>query len=185
MEDEQIIGLYWSRSEQAIAETANKYSGYCHAIAYGILHSEQDAEECLNDTYLKAWGAMPPRRPDCLAAFLGKITRNLSLDRYEKNAAAKRGGGQTALALEELMDCVPAEGGVERAFDETALTESLEKFLRSVPRLKRDVFVRRYWYLSSIREIADQYGMSESKTASMLHRIRTKLKAYLEEEGVL
>lgn len=185
MEDEQIIGLYWSRSERAIAETANKYGGCCRAIAYNILHDDRDAEECLNDTYLRAWGAMPTQRPNCLAAFLGRITRNLSLDRYQRSAAKKRGRGQTILALEELAGCVPGEDSVEGAFDERALVESLEQFLLALPRLKREVFIRRYWYLSSIRDIAGDYGMSESKTASMLHRTRIQLKAHLKEEGVL
>ena len=185
MEDEQIIDLYWARSENAISETANKYGSHCRAIAFNILRSDQDAEECLNDTYLRAWDAMPPERPRHLSAFLGRITRNLSLDRYKQNTAAKRGRGQTALALDELSACIPGEESVGEALDLMALTASLERFLYAQPRLKRDVFIRRYWYLSPIKEIARDYGMSQSKTASMLHRTRIHLKAHLEEEGVI
>lgn len=185
MDDGQIIDLYWARSENAIRETANKYGQYCRTIAYNILHNHEDAEECLSDTYLKAWGAMPPQRPRHLAAFLGRITRNLSLDRYKKITAQKRGLRQTALALSELGDCIPGDNSADQALDERALVESIEKFLYSCPKPKRDVFIRRYWYLSSIKEIAGDYGMGESKTASMLQRTRNQLKTHLREEGII
>ncbi len=185
MDDEHIIDLYWARSENAITETAAKFGSYCRVIAFNILHSDQDAEECLNDTYLRAWDAMPPQRPVYLAAFLGRITRNISLDRYKRNATKKRGRGQTALALDELSDCLPAKESVEQALDDMALTESLERFLYATPKMKRDVFIRRYWYLSPIKEIARDYGMSQSQVASMLHRTRIQLKAHLEKEGMI
>lgn len=185
MEDDQIIDLYWARSERAIAETENKYGRYCHTIAYNILRNDQDAEECLNDTYIKAWNVMPPQRPNHLAAFLGRITRNLSLDRYRMNRAGKRAPGQLPLVLSELEDCIPAEESVEKIIDDMALTESLERFLYALPRLKRNIFIRRYWYLSSIKEIAQAYGMSESKTTSMLHRLRLQLKTHLREDNIL
>lgn len=185
MEDDQIIDLYWARSERAIAETENKYGRYCHTIAYNILRNDQDAEECLNDTYIKAWNVMPPQRPNHLAAFLGRITRNLSLDRYRMNRAGKRAPGQLPLVLSELEDCIPAEESVEKIIDDMALTESLERFLYALPRLKRNIFIRRYWYLSSIKEIAQGYGMSESKTTSMLHRLRLQLKTHLREDNIL
>ncbi|MGI6687312.1 MAG: RNA polymerase sigma factor [Christensenellales bacterium] len=185
MEDDQIIDLYWARSECAIAETENKYGRYCHTIAYNILRNDQDAEECLNDTYIKAWDVMPPQRPNHLAAFLGRITRNLSLDRYRMNRAGKRIPGQIPLVLSELEDCIPAEESVEKIIDDMALTESLERFLYALPRLKRNIFIRRYWYLSSIKEIAHAYGMSESKTISMLHRLRLQLKTHLREDNIL
>lgn len=185
MEDDQIIDLYWARSERAIAETENKYGRYCHTIAYNILRNDQDAEECLNDTYIKAWDVMPPQRPNHLAAFLGRITRNLSLDRYRMNRAGKRAPGQLPLVLSELEDCIPAEESVEKIINDMVLTESLERFLYALPRLKRNIFIRRYWYLSSIKEIAQAYGMSESKTTSMLHRLRLQLKTHLREDNIL
>lgn len=185
MDDGQIIELYWARSEKAIEETAARYSRYCHSIAMGILHNQQDAEECVNDTYLRAWDAIPPQRPRHLAAFLGRITRNLALDLYQRYSAKKRGMGQAALALSELNDCIPSPGNVEQEVSEQALTRSIEQFLFASPKLKRDVFILRYWHLMPIREIAKTYGISQSKTASMLHRTRQQLKTHLMEEGVL
>lgn len=185
MDDGQIVDLYWARSETAISETANKYSKYCHTIAYNILHSNEDAEECVNDTYMRAWGAMPTQRPNRLSAFLGKITRNLSLNRYEKYSAEKRGMGQLPLALDELHDCIPAANSVEQAIDDTLLVEIFNSFLASLPTEKRKVFMRRYWYLSPIKEIALDYSISESKTKMTLLRLRNELKYILEKEGVV
>lgn len=184
MDDLQIIELYWARSETAIAETARKYGAYCHFIAYHILHSEEDSEECVNDTYWKAWGAMPPQRPNQLRTFLGKITRNLSLSRYETYAAAKRGAGQVPLALDELAECLPAPDSVERAVDDRALTELLNGFLAGLPPEARRIFLRRYWYICSVKEIAADFGISESKVKTTLFRTRNKLKQHLEKEGV-
>ncbi len=184
MEDSQIIQLYWERSETAISETHQKYGPYCRRIAYNILHSSEDSEECLNDTYLRAWNAMPPKRPDLLSVFLGRITRNLSLDRFKSYQAQKRGEGQTVLALAELEECVPAPGSVEQVIEEEALAQCIDRFLKGLSREKRRVFLLRYWYLCPIREIASQTGMSENKLASMLFRIRKELRRYLEKEGV-
>lgn len=185
MEDSKIIDLYWQRSEAAIGETAKKYSRYCHSISFNILHNAEDAEECVNDTYLNAWNAMPPRRPNCLTTFLGRITRNLSLDRFKRYSAEKRGGGQTELALDELDEAVPAAAAdVEEAIGERELSQLLDKFLAGLPREKRIMFVRRYWYLMPIRIIAEQMGMNEKRVNSALFRLRKRLRAYLEREGV-
>lgn len=184
MDDQQIIELYWARSETAIAETARKYGPYCHFIAYHILRSKEDSEECVNDTYWKAWGAMPPQRPHQLRTFLGKITRNLSLNRYAKAAAEKRGAGQVPLALDELAECVPAPDSVERAVDDQMLTDILNGFLAGLQAETRRIFLQRYWYLSSVREIAADFGISESKVKTTLFRTRNKLKQHLEKEGV-
>jgi RNA polymerase sigma factor (sigma-70 family) len=184
MEDSKIIDLYWERDETAIGETAKKYSRYCHSISLNILHNEEDAEECVNDTYLNAWNAMPPRRPNCLAAFLGRITRNLSLDKYKRYTTAKRGGGQTEIALSELDEVLPSKTSVEQAVDEKELVKSLDKFLGGLPRQKRMMFVQRYWYLMPVRTIAEQLGMSESQVKSALFRIRNQLKSHFEREGV-
>lgn len=184
MDDQQIIDLYWARSENAITETAHKYGPYCHSIAYHILYSKEDSEECVNDTYWKAWGAMPPQRPNQLRTFLGKITRNLSLNRWEKHTAEKRGAGQVPLALDELAECVPAPDSVERTVDDLALTELLNDFLSGLPVQTRRIFMRRYWYLCSVKEIAADCAVSESKVKTTLFRTRNKLKQHLEKEGV-
>ena len=183
MDDQQIIDLYWARSQEAIAATAEQYGRYCQAIAGRILGSREDGEECVNDAYLRAWNAIPPQRPDSLAAFLGAITRNLALDRYRSAGAEKRGGGQTALALEELEGCLPAGGG--RLEDELALTDALNRFLAALPPQVRVIFLRRYWFLDSYLEIARRVGISEKAVSVRLVRIRQKLKIWLEENGVL
>ncbi len=184
MNDKKIIDLYWKRSEDAISETANKYGGYCHSIAYHILHNKEDSEECVNDTYLRAWNAMPPKRPNCLSAFLGKIVRNLSFDRYDGYTAEKRGGGEIPLALEELESCIPSSFDTEQAVDELALADMLNRFLSKTKPQARIWFVRRYWYLDPVKEIAAAFGVSESKVKMTLLRLRKKLKQFLEEEGV-
>lgn len=184
MDDGQIVALYWARAESAIAETAKKYGKYCHAIAYNILHNKEDAEECVNDTYMRAWSGMPPQRPNRLSAFLGKITRNLSLNQYEKYTAEKRGSGQAPLALEELRDCVPAAGSVEQVIEDAALLELFNQFLAALPADTRKIFLRRYWYFSPLKEIAAEYGFSESKVKMMLLRARNDLRQRLEEVGV-
>lgn len=184
MKDEEILDLYWDRNENAITATAEKYGRYCHSISYNILHSHEDAEECVNDTYLGAWKSIPPRRPQLLSAYLGKITRNLSLNRFKQYTTQKRGQGQIPLLLSELTDCIPAETGPEQHTDEMFLAESISAFLYEQPRLKRDLFIRRYWYAESIGNLAKTYGISESKTASLLFRVRKQLKSHLEKEGI-
>lgn len=185
MEDKRIVELYWVRSEKAIAETANKYGRYCHSIAYNILHSREDSEECVNDTYMSAWNAMPDQRPDRLPAFLGRITRNLSLKRWEKYTAEKRGAGQVSLALDELRDCIPASGSADPVADDIVLADTLNRFLASLPAEKRKIFMRRYWYLRPISEIATDFAISESKVKMSLLRSRNELKLFLEKEGIM
>lgn len=184
MEDGEIIALYWARSESAIAETAGKYGAYCRSIAYHILCDAEDTEECVNDTYLHAWNAMPPQRPSRLSAFLGKITRNLSLDKYGYKMAAKRGGGQMPLVLDELLECIPVQGSVEQELEDRELVELLNHFLATLLPRNRNVFLRRYWYLNSVREIAADYGLGESNVKMILLRTREKLRRYLEKEGI-
>ena len=184
MDDGQIIDLYWARSETAISETANKYNKYCHTIAFNILHNSEDSEECVNHTYMRAWNAMPPKRPNRLSTFLGKITRNLSLNKYEKYAAEKRGCGQVPLALDELQDCVPAAGNVEQSIEDAELIAIFNRFLVALPTDTRKVFMQRYWYLCPIKEIAEDYSFSESKVKMTLLRARNELKQILEKEGI-
>lgn len=184
MEDGMIIDLYWARSQQAIAESDLKYGPYCRTIARNILTLEEDAEECVNDTWFHAWNAMPPQRPSLLSAFFAKLTRNLSLDRWRRNRAAKRGGGQVELALHELEGCLPdrrtPEEGVEAA--ETAAV--ISAFLRAQPELDRRLFVGRYFRLEPVADLAGRLGLSESQAKSRLHRTRKRLKAVLEREGI-
>ena len=184
MEDNQIIQLYFDRSEDAISQTAIKYGKYCHTIAYNILHNFEDSEECVNDTLWKAWGVIPPRRPKRLAAFLGRITRNLSLDTYRRYTAEKRGGSEIAIALEELGDCASSQDGMDDHVDEMVLVDTLNSFLAGLPADHRKIFMRRYWYVSSVKEIADDYGITESKVKMSLLRSRNLLRSILEKEGI-
>lgn len=184
MEDHAIIALYWARQERALEETDSKYGGYCRTIAYNILRNREDSEECVNDTWLRAWNAMPPQKPGILSSFLGKITRNLSLDRYKHSHAGKRGSGQLPLALDELEDCIPAAQDVEELVELKELSRILDRFLRSLPEKEACVFLRRYWFVDSTREIALRYQMAEGSVKSTLYRTRQKLRAHLEKAGV-
>lgn len=183
MEDKQIIALYWDRSENAISETDRKYGHYCHHIANNILQDAQDAAECVNDAYLRLWNAIPPQRPDNLRTFLGKITRNLALNRYEKRSAEKRGGDHHAAVLEELQECVTAGDPTEQILDKLVLTNVLNEFLASLKPETRKILVRRYWYFSSVEEIATELGITQSKVTVTLCRLRRKLAELLEKEG--
>lgn len=184
MDDSKIIELYNARSEDAIAETSKKYGRYCYSIAYNILHSNEDSEECVNDTYLRAWNVIPPQKPDPLSVFLGRITRNLSLDRWRRKTSEKRGGGEIPLALDELAECIPSLDDHEQALEKLALTEIIDRFLGSLPTEKRKIFVRRYWHLSPVKEIAADFGFSVSKVKMILMRTREELRKYLAKEGV-
>ena len=185
MDDEKIIGLYLDRSELAISETAKKYGRYCHYIAFNILHNDEDAEECVNDTYFRTWNAIPPKRPNRLQTFLGKITRNLSLNKWEKLSAEKRGAGQVGLVLDELTQCIPADRSAENVVEDMLIKEIVDKFLDELSSDERKIFVRRYWYISSVKDIAKVYGFSESKVTVSLLRTREKLRKVLEKEGVI
>ena len=184
MDDRQIVELYWRREERAITETKQKYGRYCYAIAYRILQNREDAEESVNDTYLGAWKSIPPHRPHLLSVFLGKITRNLSLKRWRNKTAAKRGSGEVALTLEELKDCVPAPRTVEEEVEVRALAAIIDDFLRGLPEEERNIFLCRYWYFDSVKEIGSQFGCSESKVKMKLLRTRAKLLERLEREEV-
>lgn len=181
MEDKDIIALYWARSEEAIRRTAEKYGAYCGAIIRRVLGDGRDAEECLSDTWLGAWNAMPPQKPARLPPFLGRIARNTALDRYDYNAAQCRASGFEAV-LEELADCV---GGtpLEEDFDLRRLGEAISGFLDAASPAARLVFLRRYWYCDGVAEIAAGTGFSQSKVKSLLHRTRKGLKEHLRKEG--
>ena len=185
MEDSQIIGMYFDRDERAIQACREKYGPYCMAIARNILGEQRDAEECVNDTWLRAWNAIPPHRPERLPAFLGKITRNLALNRWRSHRSARRGGGEVPLALAELEECVAGGEMPEEQIDAKALAQAVTAYLRGQSPLKRAVFIRRYWYLDTVPVIARQLSISESKVKSMLHRMRLELRKKLGEEELL
>ena len=182
--DTQIVELYWQRDEIAITESREKYGSYCNKVAYSILGNPEDAEECEHDTYLTAWNTIPPERPVLLRAFLTKITRNLSITLLRKQQAQKRGGGEVTLSLQELEGCIPAGRSFEEELDARQLAAHLNRFLLSLPEDERNVFVCRYWRCDSVASIAKQYFFGESKVKMMLLRTRTKLRKYLEKEGV-
>lgn len=182
MEDRQIVELFWQRSEKALECCRRRYAAYCMAVARRILDSREDAEECLNDVWLRVWNAIPPARPQRLKIFLGKITRNLALDRYRRISAQKRGGGQLPAVLEELESCVPA--ALPAVEDQLALKDALERFLLGLPPEERCVFLQRYWYVCSVQEIAAEHRCGESRIKMMLLRTRAKLKNHLEKEEI-
>ena len=185
MPDDRIVELYWQRSESAITETAAKYGDYCQTIAYNILYNREDAEESVNDTWLDAWNNMPPHKPSILSSFLGKITRRISIDRWRKKHAGKRGGGEMDLVLDELEDCVSDPTDVEMVIEQQEMARVIREFLDGLGETERRIFLRRYWYMDSIAGIALEFDFTESKTASMLHRTRGKLRDKLESEGYL
>lgn len=184
MEDRELINLFWERSESAISETDKKYRSYCKKIAYNILYSPEDSEECINDTYLKAWNAIPSDRPKIFSAYLGKITRNLAINIYNKKRTKKRGSGEVEAVLDELENIVKAYNTVEDEMDSKEITSVLNSFLYSLDKEDRIIFVRRYWYVDSIKNIAKNTGFSQSKIKSNLFRTRNKLKLYLEKEEI-
>lgn len=184
MDDNAIIDLYWARSEDAITETDHKYGAYCRQIAYHILRDSQDADECVNDTWLRAWNSMPTQRPAKLQAFLAKLTRNLSLDRWDMAHAEKRGGGRTALLLSELSDCIPDSHTVEQALDDRAIADAISRWLKQQKPRDRMIFIRRYFYADAINAVAKRAGLTEGGTKSLLHRLRGSLKRHLEQEGI-
>ena len=185
MEDNNIVELYWARSERAIVETASKYGKDCYAIAHNILQSAEDADESVNDAYLGAWNAMPPHRPSILRTFLGKITRRVSLKKWRDKSREKRGGGEVALALDELEACVTSDTRVEEEIFAVELSQVLNRFVAELPETERRVFLCRYWYLDSIEQICLDFHFNDSKVKSMLHRTRAKLHNHLRQEGFL
>ena len=183
LDDRKIIDLFFERSEQAIAELSTKYGAVLNTIAGNILNNSRDAEECVNDTWLHAWNAMPPHRPSLLSTFLGKITRNLSFDLYRKMHRKKRGGSQMDAVLDELEECVSGKDNIERQWEMKELIAEINQFLQKLPEEKRCMFVLRYWYVDSIGEIADRLGRSENYVSVTLNRIRGKLHTHLTERG--
>lgn len=184
MEDSQIVELYWQRNESAIDHTQNKYGSYLAKIAYNILNDREDSDESVNDTYLAAWNSMPPHKPNVLSTYLGKLTRRISIDLFRKKTAQKRESGQYALSLEELEQCVGSET-VDEQLELQLLSESIAEFLRKQPPQTRHVFIGRYYYLDTVKDIARYCRISESKVKVLLFRTRQALRKHLEEEGFI
>ncbi len=183
MEDNEIVRLFTERSEEAVAAAMGKYKTYCMRIAVNILHSREDAEECVNDAFLKAWEMIPPHNPERLSAFLGKITRNLAINRHRDSLAEKRGSGDTTLAFEELSAVISDSTDIENEAERRELLEEISAFLKRLPERKRNIFISRYWYCESIRVIAERYSVSESNVSVILNRTRQKLREYLLKRG--
>lgn len=175
MEDNDIITLYWARNDQALTETSVKYGGICHAVAMGILHDRQDAEECVNDTWVRAWQTIPPQRPSIFKAFLCRITRNLSIDRYRQNQR-RNANVELELVLDELAECLPDH-------EEVGFGDTLNTFLDGMEPSDRKLFLGRYWYARPVKDIAKEYGLSADSVSVRLYRIRERLRGYLTERG--
>lgn len=185
MEDRELIGLYNTRSQSAVAATMDKYGRLCRSIAMNILGDEGDAEECVNDAYLAVWNSIPPNQPAELSAYIGKIVRNLALNRRRAQSAQKRGGGQYDLAYEELESILSGGRTTEEAVDRRRLAEALDAFLAGLPEMKRRIFMQRYWWFRPVADIAAETGYSQSKVKMILLRLRAQLRGQLEEEGLL
>ena len=184
MEDAAIVDLYWQRSDQAISETDKKYGRYCRTIAYQICNDNEDAEECVNDTWFRAWNAMPTNRPSVLATFLGRITRNLAISLFRSKNRVKRGGGELPLALDELNDCIPSDLDVAHSYEIKEFQQAVGSFVASLPETDQKIFVARYWYMTPVKDIARRLSFTESKTKSILFRLRNQLRDRLKEEGL-
>ena len=185
MDDSRIVELFRARDEAAIAESKSKYGGYCRSIAMNILGSAEDADEAVGDALFAAWNAIPPHAPAMLSTFLGKLTRRAALKKVREASAQKRGGGQLALALEELGECVPGSGGADEAVEAAELGRAVNAFLAALPAEERGIFLCRYWYLDSVADIASRFRCGQSRVKMTLKRTRDRLRKHLEKEGHL
>lgn len=183
VEDSQIVALYWDRDETAIDHTDKKYGRYLTKIAYNILADREDARESVNDTYLAAWDSMPPHRPGVLSAYLGKLTRRISIDLFRKKSSQKRGGGEYTLSLQELDGSISNGDTTQQAVELQQLSRAIEAYLRSIGEEARNVFIGRYYYLDPVKTIAGYCHISESKAKILLHRTRQGLWEHLQKEG--
>ena len=184
MTDVEIVNLYWNKEQSAIIQTAKRYGNYCYSIANSILNNHEDSEECLNDTWYRAWEAIPPKRPNRLSLFLGKITRNLAFDKYRANKAKRRDGSKLSLVLDELDECIPSSSTVEQAIEAEELERIINRFLHELPERECNIFLLRYWHNKPLAEIALCFSMKENNVKASLFRTRQKLKTHLEKEGV-
>ena len=183
MDDRRIVELFLERSEEAILETDIKYGRYCHKIAFNVLGNDEDSEECVNDAYMRVWGSIPPNEPDSMASYIGRITRNLALDRLRQKQSDKRGNGEVPVVLDELAECVSGHDELERRQDSAEITAAIDSFLDELNPVERGVFMRRYWMMEPIADVANRYDISVSKT-TMLFRLRNRLKKHFMKEGI-
>ena len=183
MEDAEIVELYWARDEDAVGQTKTKYGAYLNRVAYNILADLEDSQECVSDTLLAAWRSMPDNRPKNLRTYLGKITRQVSIDLYRRRNRMKRYASEYAISLEELGDSFTDGRTPEDELNARLLTETVNRFLRTLPDEARNTFIGRYYFFDSVKNVARYCGMSESKCKSMLYRTRKSLKVYLQKEG--
>lgn len=183
MEDHEIINLYWKRDETSIRETSEKYGRFCHSLAINILTAPEDAEECVSDAYHKAWNTIPTERPKAFRAWLGRIVRNLSINRWQHNRAQKRYAGIDML-LSELSDCIPDVETTEEILEAQALSEYINEWLDTLTEMERLLFIRRYWNGEQLKQLACVVGSTQNILAGRLFRLRNRLKSYLTEKGV-
>lgn len=185
MEGKEIVELFFNREETAIEAASQKYGGYCGKIAMNILGSQEDSEECLNDTFFKAWEMIPPNKPQRLSTFLGKLTRNIAINRLRQQKAQKRGGGEGVAVFDEISEFTPDKFSVETEAEQKELVNAINEFLNKLPIKKRNVFICRYWYCDSVKEIAANQGLSESNVSVILNRTGQKLKQHLTQKGMI
>lgn len=183
MEDKAILDLYFARDELAITETDRKYGGYCYSVANRILNSNEDSEETVSDTYWHAWNSIPPHRPNFLKMFLAKVARNLAFTRWRKQSAAKRGGGETELVLEEIAECIPGVEQIDDQLNAKELARTIRAFLDTLPKRDQVIFLQRYFFVDDTDTIAAHHGLKRTNVNMILSRTRTKLKTYLTQEG--
>ena len=184
MEDSMIVQLFWERNESALSAVSEKYGRYCNTIAQNMLGNEQAAEECVNDTWMELWEAIPPNRPNHLLAFIGEITRNNALNAIKGRKVQKRGGGEYSIVLEEVYD-LASDYSVEKIAEQREIMAAVNSFLEKLPERKQKVFVLRYWHCCSVSDIAQIVGMSEANVYNVLKRVRKKLLEHLKKEGEL
>ncbi len=185
LEDSKIVELYFKRDESAVSETASKYGDYLFKIAYNVLGNKEDSEECVSSAYNGAWNAIPPHRPDILGPFLGKIVRRASIDCLRKKSSLKRMYSEACLSIDELEECIPAKMSVEREVENIEISKAISAYLLSLKLSERHIFVCRYWYSYSIKEISSLFKISESKVKHILHSLRKGLKSYFEKEEII
>ena len=183
MDDNKIVELFFNRDEEAIKKTQEKYGAYCYTIAFNILNDEADSKECENDTYMKAWNLIPPKKPEILSTFLGKLTRNIAIDRYRKAHSLKRGAGEVQGVLDELGEIVSENDSLEASVEREELVKAIDSFLSGIPKEQCDMFVMRYWYAVPISKIANLMGDTNGNVSVKLLRIRKNLKEYLIKRG--
>lgn len=183
MDDNEIVKLFHARNELAISKIREKYGRYCTSVAMNILKNREDAEECVNEALMKVWESIPPEQPQNLAGFLAQITKNICINRYNMEHAAKRGSGEIALVFEELAECIPSGHSVEKSFEQKELVAAVNAFITALPQAKHDLFMLRYWYCLSVSEAAERVGLSANNAAVTLARLRKKLLAHLKKRG--